>query len=327
MSYNSYHSSFSSFEIKISIHVLFPIQITNKLPTIDHYALLYYYDCINDTRFERNQSIEILDNPNKAKKLLANKYLKKIFANQYFCLKLFGKENNIIEQLNEYDGNIEQLNIIIPEKYRSSIINGFTSRLEADIRYLERSPLKLNGFAYVLNGGLDLLNCIELIYNGSNEIKFNIFYEYKNNTISKKILHIAQMLLDDINSTHDDNILDNLGELVEYDSDMTIEEERGEEFECAIKIYNKEIIVEDDGYTYNMEFISKMLHILEKLSMHDPRGAQYCIIGEEYQTTLKLIDGFKKMQYLMVIYKKYSKLKEENAALKERTKILDESNF
>jgi hypothetical protein len=322
-SFGSYYSSY--LKVKISIHVLFPIQITNKLPTIDHYALLYYYDCIHGARFERNQSIEILDNPNKAKELLANKYLKKIFAN-YFCLKLFEKENNIIEQLNEYDGNIEQLNIIIPEKDRSSIINEFKSRLEVDILNLERWPLKLNGFAYAFDDkyGLDLLNCIELIYNGSNEIKFNIFYEYKNNTISKKILHIAQMLLDDINSTHDNNI----SELVEYDSVPTIEEARGEEFECAIKIYNKEIIVEDDEFTtWNMEFINKILHILEKLSMYDPRGVQYCIIREEYQTTRKLIDGFKKMQYLMVIYKKYSKLKEENAALKERTKILDESNF
>jgi len=320
----SYSSSYSSFEIKISIHVLFSIQITNKLPTIDHYALLYYYDCIHGARFERNQSIEILDNPNKAKKLLANKYLKKIFTN-YFCLQLFGKDNNIIiEQLNEYDGNIEQLNIIIPEKDRSSIINEFKSRLENDILYLEKWPLKLDGFAYVLGDNLDLLNCIELIYNGSNEIKFNIFYEYKNNTISKKILDIAQMLLNDINLAHDNNI----AELVEYEleSDTTIEENRGEEFECAIKIYNEGIIVSDE-FTYNMEFINKMLNILIKLSMYDPRGAQYCITGEEYQTTRKLIDEFKKMQYLMVIYKKYSKLKKENAKLVERTKILDESNF
>jgi hypothetical protein len=94
MSYNSdsFISLRKSFEIKISINILFPIQITNRLPTIDHYALLYYYDCIHGARFERNQFVESLHNLNKAKELLANKYLKKIFAN-YFCLQLFGKDN------------------------------------------------------------------------------------------------------------------------------------------------------------------------------------------------------------------------------------------
>lgn len=307
----SAYSSFGSLDdgdnsiINITIHTLFSFEIINSLPTINHYAFLYYYDHIyNEDFYKRNNNfIENLNDLNRAKYLLADKYLKVLFRCPYNS-KFFTAK---------YDGNIELLNTIIKKEDKTTIINRFRNILNLDISRLKNWPYRLDGDLYKFDIQPDLLNCIKLIDDGC-EIVFNVFYESKNNTIGKKLLNMSQMLLNEINSNHDEEI---------FCDDAIIDHEGGEDddYEEYTSLLLESVIEKCDKkmLSWNIKAIHKILSILCKIS-------SYNITREENLTRHELVDKFQRIKYLMHMYRKYDELKKENDKLKKENDKLKSEN-